>query len=271
MDSGPGRTPVSSFGASGGPADGVGEGVPADGMAVAVPSDGVSMVALADGVAVERPTVGMAVDGPADGVAVEVGGVSGTRERRLRHGAFSVAGKSQTGSRTTGTMERGRGGNFVGESENKMSCKEGKRRGHTMTIYIGGVCAKSDTHARLPSRAKPSCCPHTMGHHSAPRFSPQLSLEPLDHRASLGVEVQLPEPRDHRESLGVRAGPWQTACAAPSRRWVFWGEGQHGACGVVGGDGRLCRSGTGIWSCKKRPTAAAMALRAACNGIQNKR
>ena len=47
------------------------------------------------------PADGMAVEGPADGV--EVGGVSETRERRLRRGAFSMAGKSHTG---TGTVER---------------------------------------------------------------------------------------------------------------------------------------------------------------------
>ena len=73
--------------------------------------DGVSMVAPAGGVAVGAPADGVAVERPADGVAVEIGGVSEARERRLRRGVFSMAGRHARGSRVGG--ER----NFVGETE----------------------------------------------------------------------------------------------------------------------------------------------------------
>ena len=54
----------------------------------------------------------MGMVAPADGVAVEIGGVSETRERRLRRGAYS---RHTRGSQARGTMEREkeklRGGN----------------------------------------------------------------------------------------------------------------------------------------------------------------
>ena len=40
--------------------------------------------------------------------------------------------------------------NFVAETENKMLCEDRKRLWHTITIYIGGVGARSDTHMGLP-------------------------------------------------------------------------------------------------------------------------
>ena len=61
-------------------------------------ADGVSMVAPAGGVAMGAPAAGVAVERPADGVAMEIGGVSETRERRLRRGAFSMAGRHTRGS-----------------------------------------------------------------------------------------------------------------------------------------------------------------------------
>ena len=67
----------------------MGERVPADGMAV----EGVP----AGGMGVEAPADGVAVDGPANGVAVEIGGVSVTREQRLRRGAFSMGAFSMAG------------------------------------------------------------------------------------------------------------------------------------------------------------------------------
>ena len=110
-----------------GPADGVGMKVPADGMTVAVPAGGMGMVAPADGVAVDgpvggvtmgAPAGGVAVEWPADGVAVKIGGVSETRERRLRRGAFSMEGRHTRGSQARGTV--------AGEKENGMSREEGK-------------------------------------------------------------------------------------------------------------------------------------------------
>ena len=56
------------------------------------------MVAPAGGVAMGAPADGVAVERPADGVAMEIGGVSETRERRLRRGAFSMAGRHTRGS-----------------------------------------------------------------------------------------------------------------------------------------------------------------------------
>ena len=80
--------------------------------------------------AVTVPADGMAMDGPAGGVAVGgsvggvgVGGVSETQERRLRRGAFCMAGTlhstPHTRSRTMRTMGRERDGNFVGKQENE--------------------------------------------------------------------------------------------------------------------------------------------------------
>ena len=87
----------------------------------------------ADGMGVEAPADGVAEDGPANGVAVEIGGVSVTRERRLRRGAFSMAGKSHTG---TGTMERETG-------------RENKSR------FIGGPQGRgSKTYPRKETKAK---------------------------------------------------------------------------------------------------------------------
>ena len=97
---------------------GGGGGVPAGGMVV-----------------VGAPTDGVAVAVSADGMAG--GNVSGTRERRFRCGAFSMAGR-HTEERTMGTMEGEEEKAWWGK-RTRCRVRSKRREGSTPTIYMVGV------------------------------------------------------------------------------------------------------------------------------------
>ena len=142
-------------------------------------ASGRAMVAPADGVGVAMPADGVTVGGPAGGVAAS--GVSETRERRPRRGAFSMTGKSHTGSRKMETMERGRGKTSWGNKRTR--CRMRSRRQKRHTDYIHGLCVLQETRARTRG-CRPGLTLPVPAHNPCP--SSRGITRCRDHRLSLG-------------------------------------------------------------------------------------
>ena len=135
----------------------------------------------ADGMAVEgAPAGGVAVDWPADGVAVEIGEASVTRERRLRRRAFSIVGKSHTGTGTMGGGKKEERNCVGGSKETRCHVRRGSDRGNTTSIYMVSVC-------QHPSDCPSGLSPPSVHTHICPTLALARDITRGRTCASLGI------------------------------------------------------------------------------------